>query len=103
MENDPYTQAIFRTVTPVPKLEVPLDVAPEPEFDLGAGLTCPHCGGLNAQKQTVEDAEVAVCPCGCEFSPVKESVARRSLLRLSERRGREHRMLDRAYERKFEP
>ena len=101
MDQDVYTQAIFRTVTPAPKLEVPLDGAPEPEFDLGVALTCPHCGGQDAVKEMVDDACVAKCPCGCEFSPIKESVARKTLLRLSERRRRQHELLNRTYEEKI--
>lgn len=55
------------------------------------GQSCPHCGCPDAIVQQVEDAEVAKCPqCQCEFSPRLESVTRKVIRQISERR--EHRI-----------
>jgi len=65
--------------------EIPLDAPPAEAFD--TALMCPACGGTDAAVQQVEDAEVAKCPqCQCEFSPQLESVSRKVIRGISERR-----------------
>lgn len=84
--NDVYKDAVLRVLPAAP--EIPLDAPPVEMFDMDMALQCPACGGTDAAVQTVEDAEVAKCPCGCEFPPRMESVSRKVIRGVSERRQR---------------
>ena len=84
MSYDVYKAAILRVL---PEAEIiPLAAPPAESFDMVMSLACPACGGLDAAVQEVEDAEVAKCPCGCEFPPRMESVTRKVIRGVSERR-----------------
>ena len=86
---DVYKAAILRVL---PEAEViPLDAPPVESFDMNMSLLCPACGGTDAAIQEVEDAEVAHCPCGCEFPPRMESVSRKVIRGVAERRERRFR------------
>ncbi len=64
------------------------EAPPVEAFDM-QGQTCPHCGSPDAAVQQVEDAEIAKCPqCQCEFSPRLESVTKKVIRQISERRER---------------
>jgi len=81
---DVYKSAVMRVLPAQP--EVPLDAPPAEGFDMDMALICPACGGVDAAVQEVEDAEVAKCPCGCEFPPRMESVSRKVIRGIAERR-----------------
>ena len=77
----------MRVLPAVP--DVPLDAPPAESFDFAGSVEpCPNCGGTDAVVQQVEDAEVAKCGCGCEFPPRLESVTRKVIRGISERRQR---------------
>lgn len=58
--------------------QVPLEMAPETAFDVGISLICPACGGTDGRvEQAEEGVRVARCPCGCEFCPPMDSIAKR--------------------------
>lgn len=86
MNDDVYKNAVLRVLPAAP--EIPLDAPPVEMFDMDMALTCPACGGMDAAVQEVEDAEVAKCPCGCEFPPRMESVSRKVIRGIAERRQR---------------
>lgn len=87
MNEDVYKNAIMRALPAAP--EIPLDAPPAESFDFAAPSDpCPHCGGLDAVVQEVEDAEIAKCPCGTEFSPRLESISRKVIRGVAERRER---------------
>lgn len=91
MSYDLYKAAVLRALPAAEDL--PLEGPPAEGFDL-QGQTCPHCGNHDAVVQQVEDAEVAKCPqCQCEFSPRLESVSRKVIRQISERRERRLRIL----------
>ena len=71
--------------------EIPLADYPAEAFPADMSLMCPACGGSDATVQPVEDAEIAKCPCGCEFSARLESVTRKVIRGISERRERRFR------------
>ena len=84
MSYDVYKAAVLRVL---PEAEIiPLAAPPVEGFDMELSLTCPACGGTDAAVQEVEDAEVAKCPCGCEFPPRMESVTRKVIRGIAERR-----------------
>ena len=73
--------------------EVPLAVAPLPDYDVGVSKPCPSCGGLDATVSP-EDG-VATCPdCTAEFVPVTESSSSQLIRRLAARRARQQRQLE---------
>lgn len=91
MSYEIYKAAVLRALPAAP--ESPLEAPPAEGFDL-QGQECPHCGNPDAVVQQVEDAEVAKCPqCQCEFSPRLESVSRKVIRQISERRERRMRIL----------
>jgi transposase-like protein len=82
---NPYKHAVLTVCTPVE--QVPLEEPPVGEFDLGAGLVCPNCGGADPVVDEVNAASVAKCPdCQHQFTPQMESQTRRMVRTLSERR-----------------
>lgn len=91
MSYDVYKAAVLRVLpaAPADALEEP----PVESFDM-QGQSCPHCGCPDAVVQKVEDAEVAKCPqCQCEFSPQVESITRKVIRQISERRARRFQVL----------
>lgn len=91
MSYEVYKAAVLRALPAV--TESSLEAPPAERFDL-QGQECPHCGNPDAVVQQVEDAEVAKCPqCQCEFSPRLESVTRKVIRQISERRERRMRVL----------
>lgn len=87
MSYDVYKAAVFRVLPAGP--DILLEAPPTESFDLNTALTCPACGNMDALVQEVQDAEIAVCPqCQCEFSPRIESVSRKVIRSISERRQR---------------
>ena len=90
MKHELYKQAILRVLPGRP--EVPLEAPPAESFDLVDSQTCPACGNLDARVllSEAEDAVViAKCPeCQCEFPPQIESVSRKVIRHVSERRER---------------
>ena len=84
-----YKAAILRVLPEA--AEIPLEAPPTEAFDLQDNQTCPACGSSDATVQVVEDTEVARCPkCECEFPPRLESISRRVIRGISERRERRH-------------
>ena len=71
--------------------EIKLQVPPRPIFD---ALICPACGGSHTACKQVEDARVGVCPCGCEFQPPMESIAKRVVTRVMETNRHRRHLLD---------
>ena len=92
-DDELYREAILETCEAVPPL--PLAAAPLPENDLGVAQVCPCCEGLDALVSRGEEGiESANCPdCGCNFSPKVESITRKVIRRLAERRARRARIL----------
>lgn len=87
MNDDVYRDAVMRVLPAVP--DVPLEAPPAESFDFAGRVEpCPNCGGGDAVVQQVEDVEVAKCGCGCEFPPRMESVTRKVIRGISERRQR---------------
>lgn len=88
MSYDVYKAAVLRALPPA-EPDIVLEAPPTESFDLNTALTCPACGNMDALVQEVQDAEIAVCPqCECEFSPRIESVSRKVIRGISERRQR---------------
>ena len=87
MNDEAYKAGIIRILPTEP--ELPLTAPPAESFDLLLAGECPNCGSPDAVVQKVEDAEVATCPrCQSEFSPRLESVSRKVIRQVSERRAR---------------
>lgn len=88
MSEDKYKDAILRALPAAP--EIPLAAPPAESFDYAAASQpCPNCGSLDAVVEQVEDAEVARCPqCSCEFPPRLESISRKVIRGIAERRQR---------------
>ncbi len=74
------------------ELPVPLPVAPDASIDI---IVCPHCEGSDCEVWDGTEARMATCPdCGAEFvPPVTESLARTTVLAVSEQRQRSVRQL----------
>ena len=89
MDYGVFKRVLMRMKFPVAEAAIALGAPPAVSFDLNVDLECPHCGGMDAAVSAVEDAEIARCPqCQCEFSPRVESVSRRAIRKITERRER---------------
>lgn len=83
---DVYKDAVMRVLPAAP--EIPVADFPPESTDMQVTIPCPACGATDAIRERVEDAEIAKCPCGCEFPARLESVSRKVIRSISERRQR---------------